>query len=66
MPKQYQFKKQKNCIVLMQLHVMLELFVSDGWLAPWIFFDNFCSEFFGTTLQDVYNMQNTFYLVIQS
>ena len=50
----------------MQLHLMLEIFVSDGWLAPWIFLDNFCSEFFGTSLQDVYNMQNTFYLVIQS
>ena len=50
----------------MQLHLMLEIFVSDGWLAPWIFFDNFCSEFLGTNLQDVYNMRNTFYLVIQS
>ena len=33
MPKQYQFKKHKNCIVLMQLHLMLKIFVSDGWLA---------------------------------
>ena len=50
----------------MQLHLMLEIFVSDGWLATWIFFDNFCFEVFGTTLQDVYNVQNTFYLFIQS
>ena len=59
---QYQFKKHKNYIVLMQLHLMLKIFGSDAWPAPWIFFKNFCSELFGTTLQDVYNMPNTFLL----
>ena len=49
----------------MQLHLMLKIFVSDAWLAPWIVFEKFCSEFFGTTLQDVYTMPNTFYLVIE-
>ena len=44
----------------MQLHLMLKIIVSDAWLAPWIFFENFCSEFFGKTRQDVYNMPNTF------
>ena len=39
----------------MQLHVMLKIFVSDAWLALWIFFENFCSKIFGTTLQEVYN-----------
>ena len=65
MPKQYQLKKHKNCIVLMQLHLMLHVFVSYAWLAPWIFFENCCYEFFETILQDVYNMPNTFYLLIQ-
>ena len=65
-PKQYQFKKHKNCIVLMQLHLMLKIFVSDAWLVPWIFFEKCCSEFFETSLQDVYNMPNTFSLVIRS
>ena len=46
----------------MQQHLMLKIFLSDAWLAPWIFFDNFCSEFFGTILQDVYNMPNPFNL----
>ena len=32
--------------------------------TPWIFFENFCPEFFKTTLQDVYDMPHTFYLVI--
>ena len=50
----------------MQLHLMLKNFVSDAWLAPWILFEKFCTEFFWTTLQDVYNIPNTFYLVIQS
>ena len=27
---------------------------------PWIFFENFCSEFFKTTLQEVYNMSRGF------
>ena len=36
----------------MQLYLMLKIFVSDARLAPWIFFENFCSELFGTTLQD--------------
>ena len=49
----------------MQLHLMLKIIVSDAWLAPWIFFENCCSEFFGTTQEDVYNIPNTFYLVIQ-
>ena len=39
--------------------------LSDAWLAPWIFFENFCSIFFEMTLQDAYNMPHTFYLVIQ-
>ena len=65
MPKQYQFKKHKYCIVLMQLHLMLTIFVGDDWLAPWIFFENIYSEFFKTTVQDVYNMPLTFYLLIQ-
>ena len=58
-------QEHKTCIVLMPLHLMLKIFVSDAWLAPWIFFENFCSEFFETTLQDLYNMPSTFYLVIQ-
>ena len=33
---------------------------SDAWLASFIFFENFCSKIFGTTLQDVYTMPNTF------
>ena len=37
----------------MQLYLMLKIFVSDAWLAPWIIFENFCYEVFGTTLQDV-------------
>ena len=45
----------------MQLHLMLKIFVGDAWLASWIFFENFCSEFFKTTLQDVNNMPCTFY-----
>ena len=49
----------------MQLHLMLKIFVSDAWLAPWIFFENFCSELFETTLQDVYNIPNPLYLVIK-
>ena len=49
----------------MQLYLMLNIFVSDAWLAPLIFFENVCSEFCGTTLQDVYNIPNTFHLVIQ-
>ena len=48
----------------MQLHLMLRIFVGDAWLAPWIFFEIVCSEFFKTSLQDVYNMPHTFYLVI--
>ena len=35
----------------MQLHLMLKIFVSDAWLAPWIVFENFCSEFFGRRIQ---------------
>ena len=38
MPKQYHFKKYKNCFVLMQLHLMLKIFVGDAGLALWIFF----------------------------
>ena len=49
----------------MQLHLMLKIFVDDAWLAPWIFSENFHSEFFKTTLQDVYNMPHAFYLLIQ-
>ena len=49
----------------MQLHQLLKIFVGDAWLAPWILFENFYSEFFKTTLQDVYNMPHTFYLLIQ-
>ena len=49
----------------MQLHLMLKIFVGDAWLAPWIFFEGFCLEFFKMTLQDVYNMPHMFYLVIQ-
>ena len=49
----------------MQLHLLLKIFVGDAWLAPWIFFEKFYSEFFKTTLQDVYNMPHTFYLLIQ-
>ena len=37
---QYQFKKHKNCKKL-QLHPMLKIFVSDAWLAPWIFLGMF-------------------------
>ena len=44
MPKQYQFKKYKNCFVLMQLHLMLKIFVCGAWLALWIFFENFVSQ----------------------
>ena len=44
---------------------MLKIFVRDAWITPWIFFEDFCSEFFETTLQDVYNMPKMFYLVIQ-
>ena len=51
-PKQYQFKKYKNCFLLMQLHLMLKIFVCDAWLALWIFFEKFCSKIFGTTLQN--------------
>ena len=29
--------------------------------SHWIFFDDYCSEFFGTTMQDVYNMPEIFY-----
>ena len=47
-PKQYQFKKYKNCFVLMRLHLMLKIFVCDAWLAVWIFFEKFCSKIFGT------------------
>ena len=51
-PKQYQFKKYKNCFVLMQLHLMLNIFVCDIWLALWIFFfEKLCSKIFGKTLQ---------------
>ena len=38
--------KHKTCIVLMQLHLMLKVFVSDAWLASWILFENFCSKIF--------------------
>ena len=55
----------KIAVCLMQLHLMLKIFVNDAWLAPWIFFENIYSEFFGMTLKDVYNMQNKFYLSIQ-
>ena len=65
-PKEWQFKKHQNCIVLMQLHLMLKIIVSDAqWLAPWILFETFCSKIFGSTLPNVYNMPHTFYLVIQ-
>ena len=37
-----------------------EHFVSDAWLTPRIYFENFCFELLGTTLQDVYNMQTRF------
>ena len=37
-PKQYQFKKYKNCFVLIQLHLMVKIYVCDAWLAVWIFF----------------------------
>ena len=33
MPKQYKFKKYKNCFVLMQLRLMLKIFVYDAWQA---------------------------------
>ena len=49
----------------MQLHLMLTIFVGDAWLAPGILLENFYSEFFKTTLWDVYNMTHTFYLLIQ-
>ena len=49
----------------MQLHLMLKIFVSDAWLASWILFENFCSKMFSTTLQDVYNIPHTLYLVNQ-
>ena len=49
----------------MQLHLMLKIFVSDAWLASWILFENFCSKIFWMTLQNVYNMLHTFYLVNQ-
>ena len=42
-PKQCQFKKYKNCFVLMQLHLMLKIFACDVWLALWIFFEKFYS-----------------------
>ena len=42
-PKEYQFKKYKNCFVLMQLHLMLKIFVCDACLALWICFEKFCS-----------------------
>ena len=57
-------KEAQNCIVLMQLHLIQKIFVGDAWLAPWIFFENFCSESLKTTLRDLYNMPRTFYLVI--
>ena len=53
MAKQYKFKKYKNCFVLMQLHLMLNIFVSDASLSLWIFFENFCLKIFGTTLQEL-------------
>ena len=42
-----------------------KIFVSDAWLASYIFLKNVCSKIFGKTLQGVYNMPHTFYLVIQ-
>ena len=51
--KQYQFKKHKYNIVLMQVHQMLKICVGDATLAQWIFFEKFCSELLKTTLQDV-------------
>ena len=51
-PRQCQFKKYKNWFVLMQQHLMLKIFVCDASLALWIFFEQFCSKIFGTTLQD--------------
>ena len=37
-----------------------EHFVSDAWLTPRIYFETFCFELLGTTLQVVYNMQTRF------
>ena len=58
-------QETQTCIVLMQLHLMLKIFGSDtsGWLASLILFENFCSKIFWTTMQDVYNIPHTFYLV---
>ena len=33
-------------------------FVCDAWLASRIFFENICTNVFGTTQQDVCNLQN--------
>ena len=63
MPEQYQFKKYKNCFVLIQLHLILKIFVCDAWLALWIFFVNFCSTIFGTTLQDWNSLLNNLSLM---
>ena len=57
-PKQYQFKKYKNCFVLMQLHLMLKIVVCDAWLALWIFVEKFCSKIFWITLEDVNSLLN--------
>ena len=50
MPKQYQFKKCKNCFVLIQLRLMLK--------TLWIFFETFSSTIFGITLQDYSSLLN--------
>ena len=34
-------QEAQNCIVLMQLHLMLKIFVGDAWLAPWILLRTF-------------------------
>ena len=50
-PKQCQFKKYKNCFVLLQLHLMLKIFVCDAWLALWICLRNFVPKSLVTVYQ---------------
>ena len=63
MPTQYKFKKYKNCVVLIQLHLMLKIFAGDAWLALWTFFEKFCRTIFWTTLQDLSSLLNNVSLI---
>ena len=56
--------QELRCVDAVASDAKKSLYV-DAWLAPWMYFENFYSEFFKMTLQDVYNMPHTFYLLIQ-